>query len=89
MSQRPEPGADRRFARNRVRRGDERIGPDVDVEQRALRAFEEQVASGQHLGPQTLAHVLHERQDALGLRQAVVERALEIDRVRRRSNAAA
>ena len=46
---RAEAGADGRLPRDRVRRGDERIGADIDVEQRALRTFEQQVPAGPHL----------------------------------------
>ena len=46
---RTEAGADGRLPRDRVRRGDERIGADVDVEQCALRTFEQQVPAGPHL----------------------------------------
>ena len=38
---RPDAGADAGAARGRVRRGDERIGAVIDVEQRPLRALEE------------------------------------------------
>ena len=43
---RPDAGADARGARDRVRRGDERIRAVVDVEQRALRALEQDRLAG-------------------------------------------
>ena len=46
MSARPEAGADAGAAGGRVRRGDERIGAVVEVEERRLRALQQQVVAG-------------------------------------------
>jgi hypothetical protein len=48
----------RRLAGNRVRRGDEGIGAVVDVEQRALRAFEQDARAGLARLSSTLPHRL-------------------------------
>src|SRR5688572_4839679 len=76
---RTEASADGRLPRDRVRRGDERIGADVYVEQCALRPFEKQVSAGPHLGTEPFAYVFDQRQQPLALREAVLERALKLD----------
>ena len=57
-----EPRSGRRLRRHRVRRGDERIGAVIDVEQRALRTFEQDALALAALLIEQRPHRIHERQ---------------------------
>ncbi len=58
----PDARAGRRLRRHRVRRGDEGIGAVVDVEQRALRPFEQDALALPPLGVEQRPHRIHVRQ---------------------------
>ena len=60
---RPHAGAGRRLRRHRVGRGDERIGAVVDVEQRALRALEQDALARAALAVEQRPHVVDVGQD--------------------------
>ena len=62
----PEARAGRRVAGHAVARGDVRVGAVVDVEQRALRAFEQQVGAGGVGLEEPVADVGHQRPQLLG-----------------------
>ncbi len=77
---RADAGAGSGVAGHAVRRGDERIGAVVDIEQRALRAFEQQVAAGLVRCVQLRRHVADHRTQARHQGHRVVEGLLEVDR---------
>ncbi len=66
---RPEARAGGRAARRGVGGSDERIGAVIDVEHRALRAFEQHIGALLAQLGQLLRHIHHQRLDALALRQ--------------------
>ena len=76
-----EAGAGGRRARDRVRRGDERIGAVIDVEQHALRAFEQDAAAARPRLVERLPH--RPREGKHGIRRSRRGRAssaLAVDR---------
>src|SRR5262245_56794359 len=71
----PEPRSGRGLSRNRVRRGDERIGAVIDVEQSPLRALEQDALALPPLGVEQRPHRIDIRQDLRrDLRQLGAER---------------
>src|SRR5512145_117043 len=70
---RADARAGRRGAGDAVRRGDERVRAVVDVEERALRAFEEQVLSGAVRMVEGTWHVGDQRREARGERKGLVK----------------
>ena len=70
----PEPARGLRRP-TRVRRGDERVGAVVDVEQRALRALEQDALAGAALAVQRLPDDVGERQHLRRDRQQLAEPA--------------
>ena len=79
---RADAGAGGSLAGDAVRRGDEGIGAVVDVEQRALRAFEEQVAARLVDGIQGVRNVDDHRLDHLGVGHRLREDGFVIDGLR-------
>ena len=73
-----EAGAD--AADRRVRRGDVRIGAVIDVEQRALRAFEQDRLAVAHRLRQQQRDVAHHRPHPLAVRQQLRQHRLPVHR---------
>ena len=67
---------------NAVAGGDKRIRAVVDIEQRTLRALEQEVVAGGLRLVQEPRHIRHHRPDALGKSQRFLERLAKIDRRR-------
>src|SRR5690349_24779229 len=65
---------------DRVRRGHERIGAVVDVEEHTLRALEQYAAAALQSGVQVAPHRSRKRQDNAGDVAKVAEQALAINR---------
>lgn len=76
---RTDARAGSRRTRDAVARRDERIGAVVDIEQRALRAFEQQIAAVGVDVVETARHVGDHRLQTVGVAQHRVERLLEVD----------
>src|SRR3546814_1340479 len=79
---RPQSRAARGGARNRVRRGDERIGAVIDIEQHALRAFEQDALArrpriAQH-PPGRLCERQYERRDLAQFPERSAEHTSEL-----------
>ena len=74
----PDPDAGR--PGDGVGRGDERVGAVVDVEQHALRAFEQDAAAGAARFVEVAPHRAGEGQHEIGDRGEVAAEALAVDR---------
>src|SRR5690606_41997695 len=66
-------------ADRRVRRRDERVRAEIDVEHRALRALEQHAAAVGVETAQDLGHVRDERLEALRVAEQAIELPLRID----------
>src|SRR4051794_8224066 len=75
---RADAGADARGARHRVRRRHERIGPVVDVEQRALGALEDDDAAVVQRAVSQCRRVGDELLEAMAVREVLVAHRLEV-----------
>src|SRR5690606_28341185 len=78
---RADAGAGGSAAGRGVRRGHVRVGAEVDVEQRALRALEKDVAAFAVNAVQGLGDVGHHRRELLAEREVLLQRLLEVDRL--------
>ena len=76
----PMPLPDAGGPGDRVRRGDERIGAVVDVEQHALRAFEQDALAAAQRHVEVAPHRPRERQHEIGDRGQVAPQPLAVDR---------
>ena len=63
-----------------VARRDEGIGAVIDVQQRALRTFEQQISAGLVDGVKICGHIGHHRPDLFGIGHGLVEHSLKLDR---------
>ena len=78
---RTHAGAGTRGRRDRIRRRYERVGAVVDVEERALGAFEQNTVAALGVVAQYLRDVGRDRRDALGRLQGLIQGPVEIDRI--------